>query len=373
MTGSSDIERNLRLQFEATADRSVRDGQLEATFVAVAGVRQQPGWLVSLRSLPMSTSTRALWRPVPAAAWVAVLIVLLLLVVGTVAVSTGTLRLAPAPLRNGPIVFGRYSDALQDTELYVALQDGSAEHLLLPGANECPMFSPDGRRIAVGFGVVNADGTGFRQFSQPVSGVSLGCSTWSPDGRRLAAEGFNDQDPSVNGIFIVDATDGGHVTRLTTHGEGANDVPGDWSPDGRYLAYIHSAPGKENGWLWIVDTTNGSRRQVVSDLVDYAPTWSPDGQWIVIDRAGTGPGADTFIVVHPDGSGAHDLKPPVAADFVGFPQFSPDGTRLAFQMQRAGDQNPDIYTMKLDGGDLVQVTHTPSANEYFVDWGQSPQ
>ena len=35
--------------------------------------------------------------------------------------------------------------------------------------------------------------------------------------------------------------------------------------------------------------------------------------------------------------------------------------------------NNDIYTMKLDGTDLVQLTDTPDDNEYFTDWGIDPR
>ena len=42
-------------------------------------------------------------------------------------------------------------------------------------------------------------------------------------------------------------------------------------------------------------------------------------------------------------------------------------------MRPAGAPNNDIYTMKLDGTDLVQLTNTPDDNEYFTDWGINPR
>lgn len=42
-------------------------------------------------------------------------------------------------------------------------------------------------------------------------------------------------------------------------------------------------------------------------------------------------------------------------------------------MGLAGATNNDIYTMKLDGTDLVQLTNTPDVNEYFTDWGIDPR
>ena len=38
-----------------------------------------------------------------------------------------------------------------------------------------------------------------------------------------------------------------------------------------------------------------------------------------------------------------------------------------------GSDKNDIYTMKVDGTDLVQLTDTPDDNEYFTDWGIDPR
>lgn len=369
MTGNPDLERVLRHHFEATADTTVLDGQVAAIAAATVQRRQLPGWLAALRSPTMSTTTRSLGRPMSATAWALLLIIALSIATVGIAVSTGTWRLPPAPIVNGPIVYGRYTPAVDDTVLYTAQADGTGEQLLLPGANECPQYSPDGRRIAIGFGVANADGSDHRTFTSTVPGVSLGCSTWSPDGARLAVEGWNDTDRSVNGVYLADARDGSDVIRLTTNGEGGNDTPGDWSPDGSRIAYVHGTRGAESGTLWIVDVATGMTHQVMTDPVDLGPAWSPDGEWIIVDGAGSGPDGDVFLVVHPDGSELHRLAPPVPAEYVGFPQFSPDGTRLALHLALPGTTMADIYTMALDGTDLVQITDTPSDDEYFLDWG----
>ena len=198
--------------------------------------------------------------------------------------------------------------------------------------------------------------------------MTLGCSTWSPDGTRLAVEGFNDEGTSANRIFLTNATDGGDATRLTTHGEGGNDVPGDWSPDGSRIAYVHGSSIEENGTLWVVDVADGTKRQVIDDRVDYGPLLVAGRP---MDRRRQVPERRLHRrpARWPD---RHTLTPPVAADYVGFPQFSPDGTRLLFQMALAGASNADMYTMAVDGTDLVQLTDTPSDNEYFGDWGVDP-
>ena len=366
MSAHRDIDLFLRAYFDETADRTVADGQVETILVATSGQRQRPAWLASLRSLPMSTATRAFGRPISASAWVLLLILGLLIAIAGVGVTVGQWRPFAAPIENGPIVFGRFDARLGDTVIHIARPDGSDMRVLLPGANECPQFSPDGRRLSIGFGTVNVDGTDMRAFSNPLSDGNLGCSTWSPDGNRLAVEGFNDADPSFNGIFLANASDGGDVVRLTTNGKGHNDIPGDFSPDGRQLAYLHYSSAS-TATLWIVDIATGSARQVVTTAVDFGPTWSPDGQWILVDAG------DHFLVVRPDGQDGYDLRPPASVGWVGDPQYSPDGTRILFHMALKGSDKNDIYTMNVDGTDLVQITDTPDVTEYFTAWGIEPR
>src|SRR6185312_13849630 len=156
-----------------------------------------------------------------------------------------------------------------------------------------------------------------------------------------------------NGIYLADAADGGNVSRLTTNGANGNDIPGDWSPDGRHIAFA-----RNNGYtsqLWVVDVADGATRPLVDIPVGGAGSWSPDGQWIA-----TVVGRD-FVMVHPDGTGYHTVEIPVAqVDSAGDPSFSPDGTRFVFDLKSIDNGDvADVYTMKIDGTDLVQVTNTP--------------
>jgi len=314
----------------------------------------------------MSTTTRSLGRPIAAPAWALLLILALLIAIAAVGLTVGQWRPFAAPIENGPIVFGRFDASLDDTVLHIARPDGTDMRVLLPGANECPQFSPDGRRLSIGFGTVNVDGTDKRHFTNPLPDGFLGCSTWSPDGTRLAVEGFNDADPSFNGIFLADSSDGSDIVRLTTNGRGHNDIPGDFSPDGSWLAYLHYL-SDTTATLWIVDVETGDARQVVTTAVDFGPTWSPDGQWILVDAG------DHFLVVRPDGTGGHVLRPPAQVGWVGDPQYSPDGTQVLFHMALRGSDKNDIYTMNVDGTDLVQITDTPEVTEYFTAWGIEPR
>jgi hypothetical protein len=370
MNAHRDVDLLLRSHLEATADRSVSDGQIDAVLDLTAGRRQQPAWLAALRSHPMTTTARSLGRPMSAPVWALVILALLIAILAT-GLTVGGWRPFTAPIVNGPIVFGRFDAAVDDTVVHIARPDGTDARVVVPGANQCPRFSPDGRQLSLGFGVIDVDGSGRIAFPETVDGITLGCSTWSPDGHRLASEGWNG-DATANGIFLVNSADGSDRTRLTTNGRGGSDIPGDFSPDGRQLAFVRAGAGQDNGALWVVDIDDGSARQVIPEQVGMWVSWSPDGQWLVANRA-LRQGTETrFILVRPDGTDLRMIGLPAIHNWATSPTFSPDGTRLVFNMAVGTSDNADIYTMKLDGTDVVQVTNTPNDNEYFTDWGIDP-
>jgi Tol biopolymer transport system component len=249
---------------------------------------------------------------------------------------------------------------------------GSGEHVVVPAPGECPQLSPDGRLILFAFGVVNVDGTERRTFPGTFDGATLGCSTWSPDGARIAVEGYNDTDQTRNGIYLADAASGGNVVRLTTNDRNGNDVAGDWSPDGKHIAFLRGI-GSDRNELWVVDVDSGEARRVIPNSVGGQPSWSPDGQWLVTSRALVSGQASLFILVRPDGTDLQTISLPANHNWATGPAFSPDGTRLVFNMAVGTADNADIYTMKTDGSDVVQITDTPNDNEYFVDWGVDPR
>jgi Tol biopolymer transport system component len=370
LTGRRDLTEILHAHLAAAADPTVLEGQVESVVAAAARRRQRPAWLASLRSHSMTTPIRAFGRPLSSAAWTAILILTLLLAVAVGAITIGGWRpMPPASIVNGPIIFWQQHPMLDDMVLYAVRPDGAGLHQLLRGNVSCPQFSPDGRRITIGFGVVNSDGTGARDFPSTVAGVSLGCSSWSSDGRTLAVEGYNDQDPSKSGIYLADAVDGRVITKLTTAGEHFSDTPYGWSPDGSQIAYMHGDVGPVAPTLRVVQVATGITQQVLPELLYPGAAWSPDGNWIVVASTGD----SRFIFVRPDGSEKHSLTVPASAAFLSFPRFSPDGTRLVFRMTLTGQTNPDIYTMKIDGTDLVQITNTPNDVEYSPDWGVDPR
>jgi Tol biopolymer transport system component len=168
-----------------------------------------------------------------------------------------------------------------------------------------PAWSPDGSTIAYvdvvpGSGgqifLVNADGTGLRQFTN--GGANIGVA-WSPDGSRIA---FSTYGGSGYDLFVKDVT-GSSVTQVTRTA-GATDRFPSWSPDGARIAFVSDRDGNEE--IYVMNADGSGQTQLTTDPgVDYAPTWSPDGSKIAFhsDRSGT----LQVYVMNADGTGLTQL------------------------------------------------------------------
>jgi TolB protein len=95
---------------------------------------------------------------------------------------------------------------------------------------------------------------------------------------------------------------------------------------------------------------------------DYDPDVSPDGQTMVFSSTQHHPTADIYLK-RVGGRSVTQLTADPAHDVM--PTFSPDGRRIAFASDRAG--NWDIYVISLAGGQPMQVT-TDSSQELHASW-----
>jgi Tol biopolymer transport system component len=96
----------------------------------------------------------------------------------------------------------------------------------------------------------------------------------------------------------------------------------------------------------------------VTGVEDAYGHWSPDGTRIVLqsDRAGQW----DIYVINADGSGLRRLTDHPAHDRT--PVWSPDGTSIAFQSERDG--NREIYRMDPDGSNPRNITNHPAEDSH---------
>jgi TolB protein len=112
-------------------------------------------------------------------------------------------------------------------------------------------------------------------------------------------------------------------------------------PPPKTIAYARLGPTQTQLFISNADGT-AERPLLNSDSLDYNPTWSPDGQWIVFTSERDG-SADLYRV-KPDGTGLQRLTTNRA--FEDQADVSPDGQKLAFVSTRA-DGTADLWIRDL--------------------------
>ena len=365
MTAHRDLDQQLRVHLQDRADRVASDAQLAAILDRTAATRQRPSWLASVRSHLMSTRSIAARPAIPRVAWVVVAAGLLLAVM-LAAAFIGAPR-KPLPPLNGRIVFGRYDTANNTVTAWTVNPDGTHLQQVLTGDHEAAFWSSDGKSIGFTDGYVDVATSRFiaRDFSRPP--MTLAAWDQSPDGKLLLMEGFNPTDTtvdaSVHGVYTVGAKDGSGLVVLSKPGEAG--VPGAFSPDGRMVAFVRPTDVHENGDLMVVNFDGTNEHQLGTITVGGPMAWARDGRSILAASNGT-----LFSVDLATGAAipVRIKAAPGAGIWGGV--WSPDGTRILFKRDMGGN-NLDLFTMRPDGTDVIQVTNERYDDRSFA-WGTNP-
>lgn len=266
----------------------------------------------------------------------------------------------------GRIAFARYVIALDDDQIYVIDADGSDERRLLDGAHECPRWSPRTRRIAMTGDMaplfVDELGDVIREAQSPDGKLWLGCGAFSPDGAHFAAEGWDDADIARSGIYVLDVELPDTLVRLTTAPPGATDIPGSYSPDGKWLAF------NRNGSLFVIRSDGSDLREIARGSYGV-PAWAPDGRSLLADALGELYRIEVDLL----GTGERTRPQRLTSDSPDFggqkhaPIWSPDGRWIAFSMVNPGPYS-DLWVMRLDGTRLTRVTDHPKTDNIAGEW-----
>ena len=273
------------------------------------------------------------------------------------------------------------------TALPLTIQD----YATMPGVSS-PRFSPDGKRIAYvvtradmdrsvydsDLWLVGVDGSNDMQLTRGRGADNH--PRWSPDGTRIAF--LSERDGPRAEIWMIGAT-GGEAEKLTDEKNGISDF--EWSPDGKTIAFVMRDPTQSEredvrvvgqdvryAHLYLLDVASRIVSRVTHGSFDISNiSWSADGNRIAAEQTPSGvPDFQKSDIVLISRSGEiHPLVVRTGADEN--PQFSPDGTMVAF-ISTGGRSDwlaeEQIYVVSAAGGEPRLVAREYNRTPSHVAW-----
>lgn len=188
----------------------------------------------------------------------------------------------------------------------------------------------------------------------------------SPDGHHVVYAHYNairSDSPaagrSANIDLYVQALEGGEPLQLTTNP--APEVGATWSPDGLRLAfgrYQLQEGAEERCTVLEIPARGGPERRLGScgnnGTADFA--WSPSGEWIAFSDRREGDKTFGIYLLSTLTGESHQLVAPDEAHWGDRdPQFSPDGSQVAFA-RSVSMETQDVFRIPVAGGEPVAVT-----------------
>jgi Tol biopolymer transport system component len=282
---------------------------------------------------------------------------------------------------NGLIAFGRFDPSLNDFSLWVAEADGSHQRRLTEGPANFSDWSPDGSRIAfdyadesgVHIGTIAPDGSKRRALTD-LPGIQE-APKWSPDGRSIVFDAFPfDQDTFSVSIWVM-RSDGSQPRQLT---QGAIDVEPVFSPDGTQIAFGRIVGDSAAGQLEAIYVMNsdgtGLRELVAARPALEHPDWSPDGRLITFNIAPESleaPDSGAILAVRTNGHGLRVLHKPTTDLRFFKAVWSPDGRQMLTGCFDTRAEMDRICTIPPNGRARVVVAGDTPVN--YPSWGPRTQ
>jgi Tol biopolymer transport system component len=207
-----------------------------------------------------------------------------------------------------------------------------------------------------------------RRITSPPAGVWSGdsCPAFSPDGRRLAFSRWTAW--AISDLYLVDLSPDlkplAELKRLTSGNWGAASPA--WTADGKSLIFSNLSGGESS--LWRVDASGSSKPERLATLGGPAayPAISHHGNRLAYAQETMHECIWRIEIPTPGGKAKRPEKFISSTRNDDFPEFSPDGRRIAFGSDRSGSW--EIWICDADGSNPVQLTSLGGQNFVIPRW-----
>jgi len=185
---------------------------------------------------------------------------------------------------------------------------------------------------------------------------------------QIARIAYHAGESKIEEIYLMDS-DGSHSLQLTDNL--SEDLYPDWSPDGTRIAFSSDRSSSSDAAIDIfvmdADGSNVVRITTSSSGGDYnfRPEWSPDGTRIAYTRYASGGDQDIYVIgLSESGIGSNITD--YFGEMDGNPAWKPDGSAIVF-MSRHDTGYWQIYRVavkdplsSIDVSDVTRMTNQPS-------------
>jgi hypothetical protein len=148
---------------------------------------------------------------------------------------------------------------------------------------------------------------------------------WSPDGLRIAFQGLRQGGLTLRQKLVTGTVED---ETLLTGPAGSTAIPTDWSADGRFIAFNRSTAGTGFGDIWVLPTS-GDRKPfaiVQTPANEANASFSPDGRWFAYQSFEIGI-SEVYVQPFPPTGGKHQISR--SGGF--YPTWRADGKELFFR------------------------------------------
>lgn len=160
--------------------------------------------------------------------------------------------------------------------------------------------------------------------------------TISPDGTKIVVKGA-DEKKAVAHIWIVDVARG---TRRLLTTNAAGEAQPTWSPKGDRVVFASYRNGLTDLFIKPIAGSEEVQLTASPNVHDFAPSWSPDGKYIVFHTLDPKTNQRDVMYLSPEGD--HKPMPFVqTASAESSARFSPDGRYIAYASDESGTS--EIY------------------------------